>query len=150
MRGSKRPPSDRTRALAIVAVEGVPAAAEATGIPERTIREWTDDPEFAELRQRTKEAAAEEWWGIVQEAFRRTSQLLGQTEDPVKAATAGAIVFDKMALSLGEATARTETKDVSVDIPDQIKRELRDRFADAVRGEAAAVEAEGEAGPTAS
>jgi hypothetical protein len=88
-----------------------------------------DTPEFAELRDRTKDVVAAEWWGFVQKAFRRTATLLDQTEDPVKSATAGAIIFDKMALSTGDATSRTESRNISDDIPASVKRELRRRYA---------------------
>lgn len=126
MRGKKRPLSERTAALAVVAVEGIPAASERTGIPQTTIREWLDDPEFVELRQRTKELATEEWWGIVQDAFRRSRELLKQTDDPVKAATAGAIVFDKMALASGDVTARTDVRAWTDGLDPDKQRRLRD------------------------
>ncbi len=127
MRGQKRPLSERAQAVGIaVATGNVSEAARQTGIAESTIRQWVDLPEFAELRERTKDQVAAEWWAMVQKAFRRSAELLDATEDPVKAATAGAIIFDKMALSTGEATARTESRSLTHDYDDNEKRRLRD------------------------
>lgn len=68
-------------------------------------------------------------------------------KDKQALAMTAAILIDKYRLEAGEATERSERKDISDDLPANVKRQLRDRFADSVRGEAAAVEAEGEAGP---
>ena len=108
MRGKKRPSSERARAVGIALVDGATAASEATGIPRPTIIGWRDSPEFDELRQRTKEAVADEWWAIVQQGFRRVATLLVDTNDLQKAAVATAIVADKMLLIRGEATTRAE------------------------------------------
>ena len=108
MRGKKRPQAERNRAIGLAVVHGIPDAAKITGIPETTIRQWWELPEFVELRNRNKEEVTAEWWGGVQKAFRRAIDLLERTDDPVKAATAGAIMFDKMALSRGEVTSRSE------------------------------------------
>lgn len=143
MRGKKRPTADRTRALGIAVVDGAAAASQRTGIPENTIRTWMDTPEFVELRERTKEQVTGEWWAQVQKAFRRSIELLDKTDDPVKAATAGAIIFDKMSLSRGEATARTEAKNITDDLPVNVKRELRRRYADLVSDPGDAVAGEG-------
>ena len=135
MRGKRRPDSDRARALGIAVVEGVPVASEQTGIPERTIRLWQESAEYAELRQRTKEQAVEEWWAIVQRGFRKTAELLEGTTDSQRAATATAIIADKMLLIRGDATSRTETRSLSDVLDDHerailssvIDRELADR-----------------------
>ena len=144
MRGKKRSQSDRIHALGIAVVEGVPAASQATGIPERTIRQWQDTPEFAELRQRTKEQVADEWWAIVQKGFRRVAALLDGTDDIQKAATATAIVTDKMLLIRGEATSRTESKDLTHDLDDH-EAEI---FGEVVRAELARRKNEHAAEPT--
>lgn len=109
MRGKKRPARERITAVGLALVDGSAEAARKTGIPERTIQEWTNRPEFAELRARTKDQVAEEWWAIVQKGVRRVADLLDSAEDVQKVATATAIVTDKMLLLRGEATARTES-----------------------------------------
>lgn len=111
----------------------VSEAARQTGIPESSIHQWMDSSEFAELRERTKLQVTGEWWGFVQQAFRRTSDLLNKTDDPVKAATAGAIIFDKMALASGDATSRTETRSLTDDLDDHEAEVL----GEVIRGELA-------------
>lgn len=135
MKGKKRPASERAKALGIAAVDGVAAASEQTGIPESTIYQWQDSPEFVELRNRTKEAVVDEWWGIVQQGFRKTAELLGGTTDAQKAATATAIIADKMLLVRGDATSRIENVSLTDGLSADTKRELRDRLARSVLGE---------------
>lgn len=135
MRGQKRPARDRSQALGIAVVDGAAAASRQTGIPENTIRTWMDTPEFVELRERTKDVVTAEWWGFVQKAFRRTAHLLDETEDPVKAATAGAIIFDKMALSRGEATSRSENRSLSDELDDHERATLKGILEDVAQGE---------------
>ena len=147
MRGSKRPVQEKARAVGIAAVTSIAEASRQTGIPRQTIQQWYDQPEFGELRQRKQEVVQDEWRVGVQLAFRRSVELLNKTDDPVKAATAGAIIYDKLALSTGNATSRTESKDISDDLPAHIKRQLRDRYADSLRDSAEALEGEGQASP---
>jgi hypothetical protein len=113
MRGQKRPQTERTRAVGIALVKGGAQASRETGIPEGTIYTWMDSPEFTELRERTKDAAAAEWWSIVQFGFRRVRELLKDEKDAQRAATATAIVTDKMLLLRGDATTRTETRAIT-------------------------------------
>ena len=144
MRGSKYRDADRVRALGIAVVEGPRAASEATGIPERTIYAWQESEEFAELRKRTKEQVAEEWWAIVQRGFRRTADLLDGATDAQKVAVATAIIADKMLLIRGEATGRIESVNLSDDLPADVKRELRARLDRSVRGESELGRTEGD------
>ena len=135
MRGKKRPTSERIRALGIAVVDGPQAASLQTGIPRPTIIGWMDTAEFDELRRRTKEQVADEWWAIVQRGFRKTAELLEGTTDSQRAATATAIIADKMLLIRGEATGRIESVNLTDDISADTKRELRARLARSVRGE---------------
>ena len=129
----------------MVAVTGsTEEASRQTGIPGRTIREWTEDPEFAELRQRTREAATEEWWAIVQNGFRRVQELLDSTTDIAKVATASAILADKMLVIRGEATSRYETRDLTGALDDHELATLRSVLHDAI-GAGAGAEHQAEA-----
>jgi hypothetical protein len=92
-----------------------------------------ESPEFGELRQRTREAATDELWAIVQKGFRRVGELLTDTDDLQKTAVATAIVTDKMLLLRGEATSRYESRDVTLDLDDHERSLLND----AIRGELA-------------
>lgn len=126
MKGKKRPLTERAHAVGIAVVSGIAEASRQTGIPEPTINAWFHSSEFEELRSRTKEQVAEEWWGIVQRGFRKTAELLDGTTDAQKAATATAIIADKMLLIRGEATVRNETRSLVDGFDDHEKRALRD------------------------
>jgi hypothetical protein len=126
MRGKKRPLSERTRAVGIALVDGVKVASEATGIPERTIDDWRSSDEFAELRDRTREAATDELWAIVQKGFRRVGELIPASSDLQKVSIATAIVADKMLLLRGEATNRYEATDLTKEFDDHELDLLRD------------------------
>jgi hypothetical protein len=108
-RGKNRPQKERAEAVGIAVVTSIAEASRQTGIPESTVRQWYDLPEFAELRRRNKDEVANEWWGVVQKGVRRVATLLDNAEDVQKVATATAIVTDKMLLLRGEATVRTES-----------------------------------------
>jgi hypothetical protein len=147
MRGKKRPLDERAHAVGIAVVAGGAEASRQTGIPEQTINQWMHTPEFGELRERTKEAVAAEWYGGVQLAFRRAIALLDTTDDAVKAATAGAIMFDKLALTRGEATSRSESRDLTKVSDDHELTTLRD-FIDRLDGPAGTAGDTGEAAGT--
>ena len=118
MRGSKRPTTERAKVAGLAVVLGVPEAARQTGVSERSIRRYLEDPELSELAIRKKELVDQEWWAFVQKGFRRVADLLESTEDVQKAATATAIIYDKLALSTGQATQRTETRSLDDDLDD--------------------------------
>ena len=132
MRGKKRPTSERMEALGIAVVDGPAAASQQTGIPEDTIYGWTQTEEFKELQARTKEAVADEWWAIVQRGFRKTAELLEGTTDSQKAATATAIIADKMLLIRGEPTSIAH-----LNLAEGMDDHERELLSDAIRGELA-------------
>lgn len=149
MRGKKVPPAERARVLAIADVLGVVDASAATGHPQRTIRMWMDDPQFAEVRNKTREELAE--------GFRVLSHItMSRLMDQVIAGTVEArdltillgVATDKHLLMSGDATARTETKDIS-DLDPATKRRLRTRFADLASDPGDGVAAESQSGPAA-
>lgn len=132
MKGKKRPTSERMLALGIAVVDGPKAASDQTGIPESTVRSWMDTDEFAQLRNRTKEAVAEEWWAIVQEGMRRVRELLPDSTDIQKTATATAIIADKMLLIRGEPTSIAH-----LNLAEGMDDHERELLSDAIRGELA-------------
>lgn len=146
MRGKKRPAAERTRALGIAVLDGSTEASRRTGIPETTINSWMHTPEFAELRDRTKEQVAAEWWAGVQHGFRRVIEAFDQEADVQKKATAAAIMFDKVALLRGEATARTESRSLTDGLNDHEKQKLRDWIDGIVAADAPAAGDSGRAG----
>jgi hypothetical protein len=142
VRGQKRPTTERTRALAIVATTGnTEEAARQTGVPGRTIRDWIETEEFAELRQRTKDEFAEELWAGVQHGFRVVVRELDGPAPLRDKALATAILFDKLALVRGEATIRTESRDLN-GFDDHELAALRSAIAAGVPGPESADQAE--------
>jgi hypothetical protein len=118
--------AERARAVGIAVVEGPTIASRVTGVSESTIRGWMDEPQFAELRDRKQEVVEAEWDVGVQLGFRRAVELLDKTDDPVKAATAAAIMYDKLALRRGHVTSRTETRTWTDGLDPDKQRRLRD------------------------
>lgn len=132
MRGQKRPPGDRAKALGITLATGnASEASRQTGIPTSTILDWVQSEEFGKLRERTREQVAEEWWGIAQQGFRRVSALIDSTTDIAKVATATAIITDKMLVIRGEATSRYESRDLTGAFDDHELAALRSAIASA-------------------
>lgn len=125
-RGKKVPVGERARAVGIAAVTSIAEAARQTGYSEPAIHKWFHSEDFEELRSRKTSVMEDEWRVGVQIAFRRSIELLASTEDPVKAATTGAIIFDKLALATGQATSRTESRSLTDDYDDEEKARLRD------------------------
>lgn len=113
-------------AVGLSVVEGTSAAARKTGIPRKTIAYWRDQPEFAELRQQKMEDVAADVWATFQEGVRRVKELIPESDDLAKVATATAIIYDKFALMAGHATTRTETADVTAKLNDHETNALED------------------------
>lgn len=95
------------------------AAAEAMGIPRKTIAYWMDDPEFAELRHNARERMAEETLSVARLAWGKLAERIRsgdiETRDLVMAT---GMATDKAQLLNGGATGRTETRDITGTISD--------------------------------
>ena len=126
MRGKRRPTAERAQAVGLATVVGIPDAAKATGIPERTVRDWFDSEEFAELRARTKEQVSEEWWAGVQKGVKAIVREFDGDAPLRDKAVAVGVLFDKLALMRGEATGRTETRSLSDAFDDHELHQLRE------------------------
>jgi hypothetical protein len=114
----------KAEAVGLSVVAGTSEAARRTGVPESTIRYWRDSPEFAELRERKKEEVAADVWATFQSGVRRVGELIPQTDDALKVATATGILFDKFALMTGQATERHENREILHDFADGEKEAL--------------------------
>jgi hypothetical protein len=90
------------------AATSVLAAAEGSGIPRSTIRYWLENPEYAELRQKTREESAEGWQVISHLALARIRELIPTMEARDLVILAG-VAVDKSQLLGGGATSRHET-----------------------------------------
>lgn len=117
----------RQKVTAVIAAEmsSVAAAAEQTGIPERTIGYWLDKPEFAELRTKTREDLAAGFHVIAHQAQERLQALI-PTMEPRDLTILLGIATDKGQLLSGAATERTEVRDIASELDDHERRALRD------------------------
>lgn len=115
------------KATAVIAAEmsTVQAAAEATGVPESTLRYWMDDPKFAELRAKTREEAAAGFQVLMHAAQARLYDLI-PTMEPRDLTVLLGVATDKAQLLLGEPTSRNEHRSVTDDLDDDEKQRLRD------------------------
>lgn len=95
------------------------AAAEATGIPRKTIAYWLDRPEFAELRQNAREGIAEDALMVARLAWKKLGQAIADGSlEPRDLVIATGMATDKSQLLNGGATARTEARDITGSISD--------------------------------
>lgn len=121
--------SRKTKAAAIIAatVSTAAAAAEATGIPRTTIDYWLDQPEFVELRKKTREEMAAGSMVLAHLAADELGKKIRAGEvEPRDLATIYGIAIDKGQLLTGAATSRTETRALTEALDDHEKAQLRD------------------------
>lgn len=125
--------AEKEAAVAQAAVAAsVQAAAEEAGIPESTLRYWLDSPKFAELRAKTREEAGEGWKVILHAAQERTMQLI-PTMDPDQIMVLAGIATDKLQLISGQATSRSEHRDLLADFDDHERGAARQWVLDQAR-----------------
>lgn len=128
----------RQKLSAVMAAEmaGVVAAEEQTGIPESTIRYWVDKPEFAAFRAKAREELADEVKVVAHLAWKRVAETMSEMEprDAIFAAEKASTI---MQLLRGDATSRTEHRDLT----DELDDHERDVLAQILRDAAEAVDA---------
>lgn len=127
-RGKPRGPEDKWQAALAYCVTGSTIkAGKITGIPERTVREWTEKDWWADMVGEAKASKSEEldamWTGVIHEAVteatdrvihgdfyveKNTGELKRKPMSGREAALIAAIGYDKRALGRGEVTRRTE------------------------------------------
>lgn len=78
---------------------------------------------MAQLRTEKREDVAQDVWTAFQVGVRRVLELIPQTDDLQKVATATGIIYDKYALIAGQATSRSEHREL-VEGMDDHEREL--------------------------
>lgn len=130
----------RQKLVAVVAADMTTglAASRATGVPRSTLQHWLDDPELARYRQNAREEVADEVRVVARLAWEKLGEAIrsGRME-PRDLVLASGMAMDKLLLLSGEATARTETRDLTGDLNDHERAQLRD-ILDAVLEEPAA------------
>lgn len=125
MRGSKRPLSERSKAVGLAYIKGVPAASHELGIPQRTLRHWKQDPELAEVGLSARADALPKLWVAIQAGIEEVYAGLIDPDERLRDKADALIgLMDKYALWSGEATARVETKSLTDGLPDDVKRQL--------------------------
>ena len=103
----------KAEAVGIAVVEGVTAAERSTGIPKQTIHYWTEQPEFGQFRTTARETVIDSLWIGVQIGARElVAGLQGDAPLHHKAAAWQALT-DRYLLLSGEATSRSEHRDIS-------------------------------------
>lgn len=116
----------RTKVTTVMAAEmtSIPAAAEAAGIPETTVRYWMDSPEFVTLRAKTREDLADESKALAHKALGEIQRRLGEFE-PRDLTVLYGVLTDKAQLLTGHATARNETRALTDGLDDHEREALR-------------------------
>jgi hypothetical protein len=102
----------RAKAVGIAMVDGVTAAERVTGIPKQTIHQWTEKPEYGQLRTTAREVVVQELWVGLQVGVKvLTEGLEGDAPLNHKAAAFDSLA-ERYALLNGEATTRTENREL--------------------------------------
>lgn len=114
---------------AVIAAEmsSIPAVAKSSGIPETTIRYWMEEPEFVALRAKTREDMAEESAALAHKTLGVIRAKLAEFE-PRDLTVLFGVLVDKAQLLTGQATNRTETRDIT----DRMTPEQMDALADEI------------------
>ncbi len=136
--------AQKASAVAEASVNGVRAAEAATGIRESTIRYWLDQPEFAQLREKTREEMRDGFKVLVHRAQERLTALV-PTMEPRDLTILLGVATDKSLLLSGDATGRTEHRSLTDGFNDHEKRALADSIRSALAEDGAEAAAEGDA-----
>lgn len=107
------------------------ATAAAMGIPERTVGYWMDSPEFADLRTKTRADMSHESAVLAHRTLEVIKDKLDQFE-PRDLTILYGVLVDKAQLLSGEATSRTETRDLTTAFDDDEWAKLKDVLREAV------------------
>jgi hypothetical protein len=127
MRGKATAMDTRAEAVGLAMVKGVPAASKATGIPQRTLRRWKDDPQLAELGLSAREEVKDRLWVAIQVGLDEVYGGMTDPGEPLKAKAEALFgLMDKYALWSGEATSRNESRDITKEFDDHELALLRD------------------------
>lgn len=128
----------RTKLAVVMAAEmsGLSVTADETGIPKTTIAYWMDQPEFVQIRTKTREDLADEIKVVAHLAWQRTAEALRDgTIEPRDILFAAEKATGLQLLMSGEPTSRNELRDITKEFDDHeldllrsaIEREDSDR-----------------------
>lgn len=111
----------REKATAVIAAELTSnlAVERATGIPNSTVSRWRDDPELQIFVDKTRDVMAEEMSGLAALAMQAIQAKLRAGEfEPRDLVVLLGVAMDKALLLSGDATSRSETRDITGSIAD--------------------------------
>ncbi len=103
----------KAEVVGVAVVEGVTEAERQTGIPKQTIDYWVHHPEFGHLRTTAREVVVEQFWVGIQVGLKEVVEGLRGDAPLHHKAEALKTLADRYALLSGEATSRTETRDLT-------------------------------------
>ncbi len=127
--------ADKAKAVGIAEVSSQRAAADQTGIPLSTIHVWFQSEEFARLRTEKADVVGEMFWAGVQVGVEQViAGLKGDAKLSEKSVALG-ILYDKYALMTGQATNRSEHRELSDEMDDHEKDVLQGILRDAAVSE---------------
>lgn len=119
----------KVSAVMAAAASSTLAAAEAADIPRKTLAYWLEQPEFADLRQKTRDEAADGWKVVLHLAQERIVELIPTMRSEDIMVLAG-IATDKSQLLSGGPTSRQST--ITEGWDDHEKMALRDAIRDEI------------------
>jgi hypothetical protein len=125
----------KAKAVGIALVEGVTEAERQTNIAKQTIHQWLERPEYGQMRTTAREVVLESLWVGVQIGIQALVEGIKGDAPLNHKADAWDKLAQRYALLNGEATARTETRDLfdkyddheSAVLGDAIRNELARR-----------------------
>jgi transposase-like protein len=117
-------------------VKGVRRTAREHHIPVSTLQAFRTHPDYAQMRTEKREDVAADVWTAFQMGVQRVMQLIPDSDDLQKVATATGIIYDKYALIAGQATSRSEHRDIVSDLDDHERDTLARILREAVEEEA--------------
>ena len=108
--------AQKAEVVGIAVMSGQRSASEATGIPLSTVHAWMEHPDYAQLRTKTREDVAEQFWAAIQISLKAVVDGIADGKLSEKAIALG-VLYDKYALMTGGATGRMENRELN-DLPD--------------------------------
>ena len=114
-------------AVGLALVKGQTAASEETGIPLSTLHGWYQSAEYAELRTTARSEVAESMWAAAQLGVASMAKALADPKVPLRDKTdATSMLTEKYLLLTGQATSRTESRQLAASLDDHEREALQD------------------------
>ncbi len=134
--GHPTDPKLAARAIGLSMTVGQRKAAKATGVKQQTISRLERSPKYAGMKEKVREEFVAELWDSVQEGLVILRAGMHSEKATLRdRAQAWAILVDRYALLNGEATARTEVRDLEpITVTDPDAKRARDAYLTVVLG----------------